>query len=193
MKVLVVFDHPRRSSFCGAVLDAFISGLAEAGHHAEIADLRAEGFDPRLPPEDEPDWDMPQKRYSEAVLAEQARISRNDALAFVFPVWWWSMPATLKGWIDRVWNNGWAYGEARLPHRRAVLMGTAASSAEGFAKRGYDRAMEVQLVTGIMNYCGIEDAELRLFYDVTGEAAVRLAALEQARTLGHRFERAANS
>lgn len=189
MKVLVVFDHPRRRSFCGAVLDSFVAGLAEAGHQAEIADLRAEGFDPRLPPDDEPDWDFPQKRYSDAVLAEQARISRNDALAFVFPVWWWSMPATLKGWIDRVWNNGWAYGGARLPHRRALLIGTGASSAEGYARRGYDRAMQVQLVTGIMNYCGIEDAELRLLCDVTGEAAVRLAALEQAGALGRSFDR----
>ena len=47
MKVLVVFSHPRRNSFCGAVMDAFIAGLAAAGHEAEIADLHAEGFDPR--------------------------------------------------------------------------------------------------------------------------------------------------
>jgi putative NADPH-quinone reductase len=49
VKVLVVFDHPRRHSFCGAVLDEFIAGLAEAGHEVEIADLHAEGFDPRMP------------------------------------------------------------------------------------------------------------------------------------------------
>jgi len=88
LKILVVFDHPRRDSFCGAVLDAFAAGLAEAGHQPEIADLYREGFDPRMPPADEPDWHEPGKRYSDAVLAEQARMTRNEALAFVFPVWW---------------------------------------------------------------------------------------------------------
>ena len=48
---------------------------------------------------------------------------RNDALAFVFPVWWWSLPATTKGWIDRVWSNGWAYGSRKLPHRSALSHG----------------------------------------------------------------------
>ena len=129
MNVLVVFDHPRRDSFCGAVLDSLLGGLRATGHAAEIADLRAEGFDPRLPPADEPDWEDADKVYSDAVLAEQARMLRNDALAFVFPVWWWSLPATTKGWIDRVWNNGWAYGARTLPHKRALLLGTAAGSA----------------------------------------------------------------
>ena len=118
MNILVVFDHPRRDSFCGAVLDSFTAGLVRAGHRPEIADLRTEGFDPRLPVDDEPDWDDGDKVYSAAVLAEQARISRNDAIAFVFPVWWWSFPATTKGWIDRVWNNGWAYGGRKLALRR---------------------------------------------------------------------------
>ena len=43
-------------------------------------------------------------------IREMERIERNQAPVIVFPVWWWSMPAILKGWIDRVWNNGWAYG-----------------------------------------------------------------------------------
>jgi NAD(P)H dehydrogenase (quinone) len=74
MKVLVVYDHPRRDSLSGAVLDAFVEGLTEAGHSADIADLYAEGFDPRMPLADEPDWDDDDKVYSDAVLAEQARI-----------------------------------------------------------------------------------------------------------------------
>jgi NAD(P)H dehydrogenase (quinone) len=159
MKVLVVFDHPRRDSFCGAVLDRFVAGLGEAGHVSEIADLRREGFDPRLPPEDEPDW-MGTKVYSPAVLAEQARIARNEAVAFVFPIWWWSVPATTKGWIDRVWNDGWAYGSAKLSLKKGRMIGLSAGSPESYAKRGYDSAMQTQLVTGVLQYCGIADAGL---------------------------------
>lgn len=187
MKLLVVFDHPRRDSFCGAVLERFSAGLAKAGHTVEVADLRAEGFDPRLPVADEPDWDDGDKVYSAAVLAEQARVASADALAFVFPVWWWSLPATTKGWIDRVWNNGWAYGARKLPQQSALLIGAAASSEEAYRKRRYDEAMKIQLIDGIMHYCGIARAELVLLHDVTDDAAARAAHLDTAFRLGTEY------
>jgi NAD(P)H dehydrogenase (quinone) len=187
MNILVVFDHPRRDSLCGAVLESFTAGLVRAGHRPEIADLRAEGFDPRLPVADEPDWDDGDKVYSAAVLAEQARVSRNDAIAFVFPVWWWSFPATTKGWIDRVWNNGWAYGDRKLALRRALLIGTASADAAAYAKRGYDEAMRVQMVVGMMNYCGIARADLEILHDVMAGDAERVALLARAGELGEGF------
>lgn len=187
MKVLVVFDHPRRHSFSGAVLDAFLEGLAEAGHEAEVADLYAEGFDPRMPLADEPDWDDDDKVYSGAVLAEQARIARQDAIAFVFPVWWWSVPAMTKGWIDRVWNNGWAYGARKLPHQKALMIGVAANSAEGYRERGDLAAMRSQLLVGVLNYCGIMNADLRLFYDALETDEIRAGLIEEARRLGRDF------
>jgi NAD(P)H dehydrogenase (quinone) len=187
MNVLVVFDHPRRDSFCGAVLDRFVEGLRAARHQVEIADLRAEAFDPRLPPEDEPRWADAAQVYSAEVRAEQARVSRNEAMAFVFPVWWWSLPATTKGWIDRVWNNGWAYGARKLPHRKALLVGTAAASAEAYAKRGLEQAMRTQLLTGIMSYCGVAESELCLLYGSLGKAEARREHLEQARRLGEQY------
>jgi NAD(P)H dehydrogenase (quinone) len=54
---------------------------------------------------DEPDWGNPDKVYSSGVIREMERIERNQATVIVFPVWGWSMPAMLKGWIDRVWKN----------------------------------------------------------------------------------------
>lgn len=187
MKVLVVFSHPRRHSFCGAVLDALLAGLAAGRNRAEVADLHREGFDPRMPEADEPDWNDAGKRYSDAVLAEQARIERNEAMVFVFPVWWWSMPAMLKGWIDRVWNNGWAYGARKLPHRRALLIGTASGSAASYERDHYDEAMRAQLIVGTMNYCGIANAELRLFFDITDSAESRAGCLASVRALGADF------
>jgi putative NADPH-quinone reductase len=192
VNVLIIFDHPRRDSFCGAVLDNLIQGLAASGHRAEVADLRAEGFDPRLGPADEPDWSDANKVYSEVVLAEQARLLRNDALAFVFPVWWWSLPATTKGWIERVWNNGWAYGARKLPHRKALLLGTAAGSSDHYARRGLDQAMRVQILTGMMAYCGIPEAELHLLFGSLGDATVRGRHLGTAHNLGESYFGAMN-
>lgn len=188
MKVLVVLDHPRRNSFCGAIADAFAQGLTQAGHSFEIADLRGEGFDPRMPEADEPDWEDASKVYSPEVLAEQARVARHDAIAFVFPIWWWSVPATTKGWIDRVWNRGWAYGPRKLGLRKGLMIGLGASGPDQFAKRGYDQAMQTQLVTGILNYCGIEDGALELLLETTApDDQIRTALLERARELGRNF------
>ncbi|APG86418.1 NAD(P)H dehydrogenase (plasmid) [Sinorhizobium americanum CCGM7] len=187
MKVLVIYDHPRRSSFCGAVLDAFVSGMHEAGHLTEIADLRAEGFDPRLPPQDEPDWITGAKTCSPEVLSEQERVARNDALAFVFPVWWWSVPATTKGWIDRVWNYGWAYGDRKLTHQKALLLAVCASNAEQYAKRHYDSAMRTQLVQGVIDYCGIREGSLEFLHGALASEDIRQSLLRRAIELGRSF------
>lgn len=187
MNVLVVFDHPRRTSFCGSVLDAYVRGLDDAGHDVEIADLHAEGFDPRMIHEDEPNWSDPRKIYSAAVRAEHARIERVDALAFVFPVWWWSLPAMTKGGIDRVLSNGWAYGAQKLPVRKARLLAVAASGAEDYAKRGYDSAMQTQLLTGIIDYCGITDNALDFLHGSLSSDESRAALLKRAFQLGRSF------
>lgn len=188
MNVLCVLSHPRRDSLSGAVLDAFVAGLEEAGHASEIADLHAEGFDPVLRPDDEPDWNDGNKRYSDAVHREMARIDRNDAIALVFPVWWWSMPAMLKGWVDRVWNNGWAYGDRNLKGKRALALCIAGTDAAGYAKREYDRAIDIQIRIGIFQYCGIEDSRLHMLYgSISGDPAITASIVADARRIGRDY------
>jgi NAD(P)H dehydrogenase (quinone) len=187
MQVLTVLCHPRQDSLTAAIAARFRKGLAAAGHGGELADLYAEGFDPLLFPPDEPDWDDAGKRYSDAVLAEQARVERHAAIALVFPVWWWSLPAMLKGWIDRVWNRGWAYDPSRLALKRGLLLGVAAGSARSYAGKGYRAAMETQLLEGVYRYCDVADARLELLHDVLGSAAKRKAALARAERLGREF------
>lgn len=187
MNVLVVISHPRRESLTGALADAFIEGLEAAGHGAEVADLYAENFDPLVRPADEPDYSDPTKTYSPEVHAEMARIERNDAIAMFFPVWWWSVPAMLKGWIDRVWNNGWAYGGGSVPVEKALMVAIGGGSKEDFAKRGFDTCLDTQLRIGVMNYCGIEDARLETFYDTLNKDAPFAEMIDSARDLGRRF------
>lgn len=191
MHVLVVFCHPRRDGFSGAVLDAFCSGLQSARHGVELADLYREGFDPRLQPEDYAQFEG--RPMPADVLAEQARVERADALAFVFPVWWWSFPACLKGWLDRVLSSAWAYsftpGLSRglLPNKPTLLICVAGSRASTYAKYGYDLAMRTQIEIGILGYCGIRDVSTQFFYEVDDDAEARPLYLEQARHLGEQF------
>ncbi|MGE3229462.1 MAG: NAD(P)H oxidoreductase [Hyphomicrobium sp.] len=187
MRILLVVAHPRTQSLTHAAADAFAEAATAAGHTIEWADLMAEGFDPVLREADEPDWSNATKAYSPAVEAEMARIRRNEATVMVFPVWWWSMPALLKGWIDRVWNNGFAYGDASYPHARALMIGVAGTDEKAYQKRGYDQAMQTALETGILGYCRIADGRLELLYgSMDGEAADALI-IARARELGAAF------
>jgi NAD(P)H dehydrogenase (quinone) len=127
------------------------------------------------------------------VLAEQRRVDRADAFAFIFPVWWWSFPAMLKGWIDRVWSEGWAYtftperSKGLLRDRPTVLLGSAATGASTYRKYGYDGAMQVQIETGILGYCGITQCAAYIFHDVDSDAQARRAHLIRARDIGLEF------
>lgn len=187
MKVLVVMAHPRRDSLTGQITDAVAAGLADAGHDAEIVDLYGEGFDPLIMPPDEPDWEREDKVYAENTQAEIARLQRNDGIILVFPIWWWSFPAIMKGWIDRVWNKDVAYGANTLNHKRALAIGLSASNAEQYAKRGYDTAIETQIVTGIFDFCGIADGRFEYLHGSTDGGERAVAMIGEARKLGEHF------
>lgn len=185
--VLLVFAHARRDSLSGQVADRICQVLAENGHAVEFADLVAEGFDPVLRPEDEPDWDDPDKVYSPAVLREMDRIRRNDASIMVFPVYSWSVPAILKGWLDRVWNYGFAYGPRKYPQHRVWMIGIAGNLREDFAKRRYDEAMQISLDLGLLGYCGVADRRLELLHGSTEGAQYPPLILQRAEELAREF------
>jgi NAD(P)H dehydrogenase (quinone) len=152
------------------------------------ADLHAEGFNPVLRAADELDWDNLTKTYSPEVQAEMARIEAAEATVIVFPVWWWSMPALLKGWIDLVWNHGWSYGDAaRYPHRKVWMLAVAGNTGAQFSKRGYDTAMATQIETGVLRYCGVEEPRLIMLYETLEGTAECEAVIAAARALGAEF------
>ncbi len=188
MRVLIVLDHPRQNSLTHQIAASFATGLAGAGHLSETLDLHASGFDPRMTPADEPDWNDAGKRYSYVVHTEIARIKRADALAFVFPIWWWGLPAMTKGYIDRTFARGFAYGDdARLSLRKIGWLALGAADEPTFAKRGYLDAMKTQLAIGIADYCGVPDSPIEMFYATLDGDEVIAAHIERARDIGRTF------
>ncbi|MFG2292532.1 NAD(P)H oxidoreductase [Streptomyces sp. NPDC048603] len=180
-RALLVVAHPRPDSLTAALAGRARDRLAAAGHEVDVLDLHAEDFDPRMTPADEPDWADPGKTYSPEVRAHMARLDAADTVVVVFPVWWFGLPAILKGWIDRVWNHGFAYGDgsgsSRLGGKRLLWLGVAAYGAEPFAARGWEETVSRLLRTGIAAYCGIEDASVGFVHDslTAGETAVKTA------------------
>lgn len=120
MKVLIVFDHPyglsasenvpHDRSYTAALTAAAIRGLTAAGHEIDLIDLAADGFNPVMSREDLAGWR--QKEVTDPLAAEyQRRLLAADYLIFAFPVWWESMPAGTKGFLDKVLTKGIIYKE----------------------------------------------------------------------------------
>ncbi|MFD1146147.1 NAD(P)H oxidoreductase [Saccharothrix hoggarensis] len=177
MKALLVVAHPRPDSLTWQVAARVRDHLLAAGDvEVDVLDLHVEGFDPRMTPEDEPDWADRDKPYSADVRAHMARISAADLQVVVFPVWWYGPPAILKGWIDRVWNHGFAYGRSqpRLAGKRVRWIGLAGESRETFAEHGLDDVLDRLLRVGVSNHCGVTDASVTVLHStLAGEDHVR--------------------
>ena len=109
MQALVVHAHPRPDSFNHDLFKLVVTALESAGHTVESIDLYDEEFDPRMTADERiayhtatPIRSEQVKRYAELVLAA-------EALVFVYPTWWFGLPAILKGWLERVLVPGVAF------------------------------------------------------------------------------------
>ncbi|WP_085687459.1 MULTISPECIES: NAD(P)H-dependent oxidoreductase [unclassified Pseudomonas] len=189
MHALIVVDHDDPRSLTHALAQQIAKGLSESdpSNTFEIADLHAEEFNPRF---GVADWAVHHRESAPPadVLAEQARIDRADALVLVYPVFWWSMPALLKGWIDRVFSNGWAYdfdGDStrkKLGRLRVHLVGLGGADARTYERHGYGAAMKTQIDHGIFDYCGATVAGSALLLE--SESSDPAMQLQAARELG---------
>jgi len=192
MHVLTVLDHPDPTSFSHAVARRFNAGAEAAGHSTELADLNAEGFDPR--------WSMADIEGDNSgqappdVRAEQERIARADAIGLVFPLFWWGMPAVMKGWVDRVWSWGWAYDQLEDPEislqraRTGVLLVPAGARSDEMEEEGYTQALETAWMRGTFGYFGFARRDLVLLQGSKGSEARRKALLERAYQAGVSLE-----
>lgn len=168
---LIVTAHPFEHSLSHSLADRIAATLREQGKQVEIADLHAEGFNPTM---SRPDLDLyhgDPTAIPEDILREQQRVERADMLVFVFPVYWWSVPALLKGWFDRVLTLNWAYKVAddgrivgNLRDVPVRLIATGGSDLAGFDKHGYSTAIQTQIIEGVFGFCGLKNVKLDILY-----------------------------
>jgi NAD(P)H dehydrogenase (quinone) len=108
VRIHLVYSHPCEESFTGAVHRTALEALRGAGHEVDDLDLYAEGFQAVMPAEERRGYDDP---GAEPVELEgwMRRLQRADGLVFVYPTWWYGLPAMLKGYLDRVYRPGLAF------------------------------------------------------------------------------------
>jgi NAD(P)H dehydrogenase (quinone) len=182
MTVLLVTAHPDPASLTHDVARRLEAALGD--RPVRTAHLAQEGFDPVFGMADRSSY-VDGAPPAEDVAAEQARLDAVDHVVLVFPVWWWSMPALLKGWIDRTFIAGWAFGIGddgrivpRLQRLTVHLVPVSGTSRASFARHGYLTAFETQVRHGILDYCGARRGATAFVHDSeSGDAdAVRAEA-----------------
>lgn len=102
MRCLVVYAHPVETSYCAALCARAVESLRARGHEVRLLDLYAEGFDPVMPRAERIAYHTPGEN-EKPVAAHVEHIKWAQVLVFVYPTWWYGLPAMLKGWLDRVW------------------------------------------------------------------------------------------
>lgn len=185
MNVLIVFAHPERHSLNGALLDVAVTELTAQGHDVQVSDLHAMRWKAAIDRDDflalPPDgpltvWKASHDGFAADALtpdvkAEQEKLLWADTVILQFPLWWFTMPAILKGWVDRVYASGFAYGvgehsdrrwgdrygEGVMAGKRAMLMVTAGGWPEHYSDRGINGPIDDLLFPinhGILFYPG---------------------------------------
>ena len=210
MRVAIVFDHPytataydnepHRRSFSAALLHAAMDGLSEAGHEIDLFDLQADGFNPVMSAADLVAWRR-QEVLDPLVRDYQQRLSMADHLVFVFPVWWESMPASTKGFLDKCLTEGFAYQEppragARfinlLTNLQGVTLLTVTSIPTAVYRLWFKQPAPRVLFRGTfnkmgfknfkwMNYAGVSDKSLEQRQDALARTALHFRQLTSTR------------
>jgi len=173
MNVLIVYAHPDPASLNAALKDQAVDVLAGAGHKVEVSDLYATGFNP-----------VAQTGNSAAAVeAEVDKLARADLLIFQFPLWWSSLPAMLKGWVDRVFaaalSQGKLRGNGTFPAKRAMLSFTTGGRADSFGsneRHGDIDEMMRHVHHGMFHYIGMEVLPPFIVYGASRCAAEELTA-----------------
>ncbi|WP_336082535.1 NAD(P)H-dependent oxidoreductase [Nocardia sp. SSK8] len=186
MRTLIVHAHPEPDSLNGSLTDVAVSALTAAGHEVRVSDLYAMNWKAVVDAGDYgPHASHPLRVVGDSarafdagtlsadVAAEQEKLAWAQLIVFQFPLWWYSMPAILKGWVDRVFTAHFAYGvgehsatrygerygEGTLAGRKALLSVTIGGPRDHYTARGINGPIEDLLFPiqhGILYYPGIE-------------------------------------
>ena len=182
MDVLLVVAHPDPRSFNGALTEVAVETLASAGHRVAVSDLYAMGFKAVADADDFTDRSDRERfrldheqahaqttgAVAPDIAAEQEKVRAAELLVLQFPMWWFGMPAILKGWVDRVFARGFAYAPGRkydtglLAGRTALVSVTTGTSAATYAPDGIDGSIHDilwPLHNGVLRYCGFDVLE----------------------------------
>ncbi|KAI3327067.1 Flavodoxin-like protein [Xylariaceae sp. AK1471] len=230
MKVFIIFAHPEPQSLNGALLRTTVDELEAQGHEVQVSDLYAMQWKCQVDRADFPHL-LPDARLKVAYASAEATASNSltddvkreqekllwaDTVIFQFPMWWLGMPAIMKGWFERVYSLGFAYGvgeytdtrwgdrygEGKLFGKRAFLVVTLGGWREHCSARGISGPIDDLLFPinhGLLYYTGFEvlppfvlyqadRSDDAIFKSTADELCQRLRTLSVTKPIAYRLQ-----
>lgn len=208
MKVLIVHAHPEPTSLTRRLVAESVRTLQSQGHEVLQSDLYAMHWKAVFDADDFPARADPERlsfiaesghAYANGgqtldVATEQAKVLAADAVIFQFPLWWYGMPAIMKGWIDRVWayglaygykdgGNTYRYGDGAFKGKRALLAVAVGGPARDYSARGINGPLEQLLFPithGTLYFPGFDVLPTHAVYDAGRMNAQGLSLAQEA-------------
>lgn len=199
MKILIVYAHPEPQSFNAAMKNLAVEVLTGAGHVVKVSDLYAMKFDPAGGPGDFVEPEDPgcfryqceqlhataKNMFVPELKAEMGKLAWADLVIFQFPLWWFSLPAILKGWVDRVFAMGFSYNVG-VRHetgifrgKRGMLAFTTGGPPASYSPEGQNGNLD-ELVRhiqyGMLHFIGLDVLPPLIAYGAAGVTAEQRAA-----------------
>ena len=172
MKTLIVFYHPYEGSYCNAILNAVQEGLTKGEHPHKTINLERDAFDPVMHAKDLKAFvlyghsgDLTQSDVDPIVLHYKKKLEWAERIVMIFPIWWMTVPAIVKGFIDKVIFPGIAYSMeggqmvSRLHSLKQVTIITTMNTPSDVYRDRFNNSLEGSLVKGTFNQIGIHDVE----------------------------------
>jgi NAD(P)H dehydrogenase (quinone) len=179
MNVFLLLAHPEPKSFNGAMFQVAEKTLRDAGHAVQTSDLHRMAFQPvsdrrNFTTVKDPNYFKPQIEelhatevggFAPDIEGELRKVESCDLMIWQFPLWWFSVPAILKGWVDRVFAMGRTYGGERFYEngafkgKRALLSLTTGSPDGAYQKGGWNgdiHAILRPVQRGMLQFVGFE-------------------------------------
>jgi len=192
MNILSVYAHHEPSSLTAALKNVATSTLTKQGHQLYESDLYASGFSPKAEKFDfvtssggHFNYMLEQRHaaqqgmtFAPDISDEIGKLLASDIIIFHTPIWWFSVPAVLKGWFDRVlamgvaWDGGKIYENGLLRGKSAMLCAVAGGPKEYYQVNGRHQATMNQILHpihhGTFAFCGMNVLEPFVVYNALG-------------------------
>lgn len=172
MKILVVLGHPKPGSFNHAIAEVVCETLKSRGHEPVFHDLYSERFDPIMPA-----WeiDAALEKLPEPIQAYFREIRQARGLVLIHPNWWGGPPAIMRGWLDRVLRNGFAYkftetGPAKMLDDKIVQIFSTSNTPREIELNVYKDPVEWFWKVLVFGLCGCESFARRNFEPVVASS-----------------------
>lgn len=209
MKILIVLAHPEEKSFNAAMFNTAVRTLEKEGHEVKTTDLYKENYQPvsgkenftqlknadYFKQQNEELFALEHSTFTPDIVSEQEKIEWCDMMIWQFPLYWFSAPAILKGWIDKVFTMGKFYDNGKIfdngfsVGKKAILSVTAGGPEKNYTKDKYGDINSIlfPIHRGILEFLGFSVLQPEFIYSVE-----RLTGEERKAVLNNWSERLIN-